>query len=103
MSQLRIRLVSSEKGSSTAVVGSGISTMSDSLMPFQPAIDEPSNILPFREHVLVDDAGRHRHVLLLAARVGKAQIDELTSLSFMSFRTSFAADMAWTSPGFGCD
>src|SRR5580658_6278527 len=30
----------------TAVAGSGIKIMSDSLMPFQPAIDEPSNILP---------------------------------------------------------
>ena len=29
-----------------AVDGSGIRIMSDSLMPFQPAIDEPSNILP---------------------------------------------------------
>src|SRR5690606_10023288 len=28
------------------VSGSGISSMSDSLMPFQPAIEEPSNILP---------------------------------------------------------
>ena len=26
--------------------GSGISTMSDSLMPFQPPMEEPSNILP---------------------------------------------------------
>src|SRR5271167_2625742 len=29
-----------------AVAGSGIKIMSDSLMPFQPAMDEPSNILP---------------------------------------------------------
>src|SRR6266404_7338747 len=29
-----------------AVAGSGIKIMSDSLIPFQPAIDEPSNILP---------------------------------------------------------
>jgi hypothetical protein len=35
-----------EKGSSTAVSQSGISVMSDSLMAFQPAIDEPSNITP---------------------------------------------------------
>ena len=27
-------------------LGSGIRIMSESLMPFQPAIDEPSNILP---------------------------------------------------------
>src|ERR1700687_379463 len=30
----------------TAVAGSGIKIMSDSLMPFQPAMDDPSNILP---------------------------------------------------------
>src|ERR1700731_1140514 len=30
----------------TAVAGSGIKIMSDSLMPFHPAMDEPSNILP---------------------------------------------------------
>src|ERR1700722_16758291 len=30
----------------TAVAGSGIKIISDSLIPFQPAIDEPSNILP---------------------------------------------------------
>src|SRR5690606_24340399 len=45
-SQMRIRVGSAVNGSSTAVPGSGSSTMSDSLMPFQPEIDEPSNILP---------------------------------------------------------
>ena len=30
----------------TAVVASGISDMSDSLMAFQPAIEEPSNMMP---------------------------------------------------------
>ena len=29
-----------------AVAGSGISSMSDSLIAFQPAIEEPSNIVP---------------------------------------------------------
>ena len=33
-------------GSTKAVTGSGSSTMSDSLMPFQPVIEDPSNILP---------------------------------------------------------
>src|SRR5215468_4103780 len=45
-SQLKIRVGSAANGSSTAVAGSGISTMSESLMPFQPVIEEPSNILP---------------------------------------------------------
>src|SRR3546814_18906455 len=37
---------SSKNGSTNAVEASGSRIMSDSLMPFQPAIDEPSNILP---------------------------------------------------------
>ena len=37
---------SSKNGSMTAVAASGIRIMSDSWMPFQPAIEEPSNILP---------------------------------------------------------
>src|SRR4030066_83097 len=46
MSQRMIRVGSSMKGSIMAVEASGIRIMSDSLMPFQPAIEEPSNILP---------------------------------------------------------
>src|ERR1700750_2884580 len=45
-SQLRIRVGSSKNGSMLAVFGSGISSMSDASMPFQPAIDEPSNAWP---------------------------------------------------------
>src|SRR5215207_97426 len=42
-----IDIVGAEKnGSMTAVVGSGIRIMSDSLIAFQPAIEEPSNIVP---------------------------------------------------------
>ena len=40
-------MVEAEKnGSMQAVTGSGISSMSDSLIAFQPAMDEPSNIVP---------------------------------------------------------
>ena len=38
--------MSSVNGSRTAVLSSGIRIMSDSLMPFQPAMEEPSNIWP---------------------------------------------------------
>src|ERR1043166_10202284 len=38
-----------KNGSTTAVSGSGIRIMSDSLMAFQPAIDEPSNMMPFSQ------------------------------------------------------
>ena len=49
-------------------------------MPFQPAIDEPSNILPSSKKVCVDDVRGNGDVLLLAARVGEAQVDELDLL-----------------------
>jgi hypothetical protein len=54
---------------------SGISFMSDWSIDFQPAIDEPSNMKPFLEEVLVDEVGDHRHMLQLAARVGEADVD----------------------------
>ena len=65
------------KGSRTALSGSGISTMSDSWMPFQPAMDEPSNILPSLEEPFIHDLGGDADVLLLSAGVGEAQVDEL--------------------------
>src|SRR5580698_1975384 len=49
MSQNRIRLGLAENGSITAVSGSGIRIMSDSLIAFQPAIEEPSNMMPSRK------------------------------------------------------
>src|SRR6185312_5278191 len=45
-SQCRISCTCELNGSRWAVSGSGIRIMSDSLMPFQPVIEEPSNILP---------------------------------------------------------
>src|ERR1700730_11043356 len=39
-------VVSAKNGSMVADAGSGIGHMSDSLMAFQPAIEEPSNICP---------------------------------------------------------
>ena len=60
-----------------AVSGSGISIMSDSLIAFQPAIEEPSNMMPSANmsSSTVDDVDGH--VLQLAARVGEAQVDVL--------------------------
>ena len=40
------RVDAEKNGSMQAVTGSGISVMSDSLIAFHPAIDEPSNITP---------------------------------------------------------
>ena len=46
-------------------------------MTFQPAIDEPSNIVPSAKisSSIIDDV--EGHVLPLAARIGEAQIDIL--------------------------
>ena len=48
MSQNTIMLGLAENGSMTAVDGSGIRIMSLSLIAFQPAIEEPSNMNPSR-------------------------------------------------------
>ena len=73
-------------GSMSAVPGSGISSMSDAWMPFQPAIDEPSNAWPQLELVVVELLRRHRDVLLLAAGVGEAEVDELDLLVLDHFQ-----------------
>src|SRR5215210_7070235 len=46
MSQTMDRVDDEKNGSICAVVGSGMRVMSDSLIAFQPAIDEPSNMMP---------------------------------------------------------
>ena len=45
-SQTRTSVVSAKNGSMQAEFGSGIRHMSDSLIAFQPAIEEPSNMMP---------------------------------------------------------
>ena len=52
MLHLRFTVTSSVNGSTTAVASSGIKIMSDSLIPFQPAIEEPSNIAPSAKNSL---------------------------------------------------
>ena len=51
--------------------------MSDSLIAFQPAIDEPSNMMPSVKGVLVDRVGEHGQVLPLAAGIGETVVDVL--------------------------
>src|SRR5919206_4828780 len=46
MSHTIDRVEDEKNGSIWAVVGSGMRVMSDSLIAFQPAIDEPSNMMP---------------------------------------------------------
>ena len=59
MSQRRLSVGSSRNGSITAVSSSGIRIMSDSLMDFQPEMEEPSNITPSaKESASMRCAGR---------------------------------------------
>ncbi len=75
MSQRMISVGSSKNGSRTAVLASGISTMSDSLMPFQPPIEEPSNILPSSKKSAFT-VSRDSHVLFLTLGVSETQVYE---------------------------
>ena len=55
-------------------------------MPFQPAMDDPSNILPSSKNDSSTVLRRNGHVLLLAARIGEPQVDELRFLFFDEIR-----------------
>ena len=46
ISQVTTTVTASKNGSTKAVSGSGRKIISDASIPFQPAMDEPSNILP---------------------------------------------------------
>ena len=61
----------------TAVVVSGIRIMSDSLIAFQPAIDEPSNMSPSSNISSSTVVEVLRRVVPLAARVGEPEVDVL--------------------------
>ena len=54
--------------------------MSDSWIAWKPRIDEPSNIWPVGEEVLVEGLGRAREVLHDAGQVAEADVDELDAL-----------------------
>ena len=51
--------------------------MSDSLIPFQPAIEEPSNILPISKNSSSILTGRHGYVLFFALGVSESHINPL--------------------------
>jgi hypothetical protein len=93
MSQRRSRVVSSKNGSTMAVEGSGIRIMSDSWMPFQPAIEEPSKPLPSSKNASsMTRVGTVTCCSLPLVSV-KRRSTYLTSFSLMSFRTSAAVVM----------
>src|SRR6476620_567055 len=75
-------------GSRLAVVGSGISSMSDAWIPFQPAIDEPSNAWPDSNLSLSKTLAGTVTCCSLPRVSVQRRSTNLTSLSLMSFRTS---------------
>src|SRR5229473_2255438 len=88
-----IRVVSAKNGSMVAVTGSGIRHMSDSLIAFQPAIDEPSNIKP---------SAKTSSSIMVTSKVTCCHLPRgsvnrrstyFTSLSLIDFRTSLAVFM----------
>jgi len=71
-----------------AVFGSGISSMSDASMPFQPAIDEPSKAWP-EMNLSSSKADTGTVTCCSLPRVSvKRKSTNLTSLSFTIFITS---------------
>ena len=101
-SQRMSTVVSSKNGSMTAVVGSGMRIMSDSLMPFHPAMEEPSNILPsWKKFSSTSRAGIVTCCSLPRVSV-KRRSANFACLSFMSFSTSLGVisppGKGWSSP-----
>src|SRR6202011_1839580 len=86
-------VVSAKNGSIVAVIGSGIRHMSDSLIAFQPAIDEPSNIKPsanVSSSIMPTSKVTCCH---LPRGSVKRRSTYFTSLSLIDFRTSLAVFM----------
>src|SRR5438445_1824679 len=92
-------VVSAKNGSIVAVTGSGIRHMSDSLIAFQPAIEEPSNIWPSAK--VSSSIMPTSKVTCCALPRGsvKRRSRYFTSLSLVDFRTSLAVFM---NTRFGC-
>src|SRR5471032_1754985 len=93
MSQNRIILGLAENGSITAVVGSGIRVMSDSLIAFQPAIDEPSNMMPSVKVSSLMVSTAWAKCCHLPRGSVKRRSTYLTSFSLIICMTFFGSDM----------
>src|SRR5271154_662728 len=99
-SQVITMVVSAKKGSIVAVTGSGIRHMSDSLIAFQPAIDEPSNIRPSAKTSSSIMPTSKVTCCHLPRGSVKRRSTYLTSLSLIDFRTSLAVFM--NPPSYDC-
>src|ERR1700735_5428777 len=94
MSQISESVVSAKNGSMQADAGSGIRHMSDSLIAFQPAIDEPSNIWP-SANVSSSIMPMSKVTCCHLPRGSvKRKSTYLTSLSLIIFMTFFGVVMA---------
>src|SRR5690242_6432630 len=86
-------VVSAKNGSIVALAGSGIRHMSDSLIAFQPAIEEPSNIWP-SENV---SSPMRLTSKVTCCHLPRGSVNRkstyLTSLSAIIFRASLAVVM----------
>src|SRR5919205_846462 len=90
MSQLIVMVDAEKNGSIWAVVGSGMRIMSDSLIAFQPAIDEPSNMVPSAKiSSSTIDTSKVTCCHLPRGSV-KRKSTYLTSLSLIALSTSLA-------------
>src|SRR5487761_2026881 len=86
-------VVSAKNGSMVAVTGSGIRHMSDSLIAFQPAMEEPSNIVPSAKiSSSIMEMSKVTCCHLPRGSV-KRRSTYLTSLSLIDLRTSLAVFM----------
>src|ERR1044071_3301315 len=83
-----------ENGSRQAVSGTGMRSMSDSLMAFQPAIDEPSNIWPSEKNSSSTSSRSNVTCCHLPFGSVKRRSTYFTSLSSMNLRTSLPVFIA---------
>ncbi len=92
-SQVMLSIGSSVKGSMRAVAGSGISSMSEAWMPFQPAMEEPSKAWPSSNFSLVKYLTGTVTCCSLPRVSVKRRSTNLTSLSLIIFRTLSGVDI----------
>ena len=94
-----LSVVSSMNGSMYAVVGSGISSMSEASMPFHPAIDEPSNAWPSSNFSLSNIFDGTETCCSLPRVSVKRRSTNFTSFSWIILRTSAAVAMQFSCRG----
>src|SRR5215467_14142714 len=90
-SHVRITVATAANGSSTADSASGISTMSESLIPFHPEIDDPSNILPSSKNDSSTVRAGNVTWCCLPSKSANRRTTYSTLLSLMSLQNEAAA------------